>query len=161
MSPTTPPTSPSVDSEEEEEEEEEEIPECRVCGKNAGPPLCRFYASICYGAGYVGGDDTDCVHFGCTTSTTAKSDWAAMSVAQIKKQYGQGKAAKLALSKTRTAAGPPKFGNVTEIVLVKEFIHNLVAAGGKAEPKKPKATKKATTKKMSIAALRRQMKYGF
>ena len=131
-------------------EESNTAPECRVCGNNNGPTLCRFFPSSFYGPSYVGGEDTDCIHYDCGVSSKKNSEWSLLSVNQIKKTYGQGKAAKLALSKTRTAAGPSKFGNVTELVIVKEFLTNLVAAGGSATPKSRKVSKfKASLKKSS------------
>jgi hypothetical protein len=98
-----------------------------------------------YGDEYVGGDESVCLHFQCGSSTT--NEYKILSVAQVKKTYGQGKAAKLALGKTRTAYGPRKFGNAMEVVLVKEFVANLVAAGGNPTPKPPKASKAAISKK--------------
>ena len=157
MSNPSSPASPSSDS-----DTESVVPECRVCGKSGGAPLCRFYPASLYGEAFVGNDETDCLHFACGSSTTTtNNNWALLSVAQVKKTYGQGKAAKLALTKTRTAAGPRKFGNITEVVLVKEFVANLVAAGGSATPK---ASKKKTPakgkgsfmkKKMTLAQMRR------
>ena len=153
MSNPSSPASPSSDS-----DTESSVPECRVCGKSGGAPLCRFYPASLYGEAFVGNDETDCLHFACGSSSTANKDWALLSVAQVKKTYGQGKAAKLALTKTRTAAGPRKFGNVTEVVLVQEFVANLVAAGGSATPKASK--KKKTPAKGKGSFMKKKMTLG-
>ena len=71
---------------------------------------------------------------------------------------GQGKATKAAFSKTRTASGPRRFGNITELVLVKELESNIRAAGGDPMKKKKASVTKKTVPKMKSRMAKAEIK---
>lgn len=148
--PTQPPTRPAPGSMSSDESDSDPI--CTVCKKTKGAPLCHFYPASVYGADALGSDDHTYIHLQC-----GKTAGMILSMAQVKKTYGQGKAAKLALTRTRTAYGPRTgFGSNVELVLLKEYEANLKAGGGGkvADKKKTsgkKATKTAASKKKPAA----------
>ena len=137
-------------------DESDNDPICTVCKKTKGAPLCHFYPASVYGADALGSDDHTYIHLHC-----GKTVGIILSMAQVKKTYGQGKAAKLALTRTRTAYGPRTgFGSNVELVLLKEYESNLKACGGgnvvdKKKTSGKKATKTATIKKKSVFAAAR------
>ena len=69
----------------------EQPEECRVCKSTTGSSnlLSRFYHAGAYGSDFVGNDETDYVHYDCADANRGcKSEWAVLSVAQAKKNYG-------------------------------------------------------------------------
>ena len=82
----------SLDSDSETSYSSAEQPEeCRVCKSTTGSSnlLSRFYHAGAYGSGFVGNDETDYVHYDCADANRGcKSEWAVLSVAQAKKNYG-------------------------------------------------------------------------
>lgn len=100
---------------------------CAVC-RSPGGKLCFFRARP------KRSQEALAIHPGCSNA-----DYVLRSAAQLRKQHGSAQAVLAALKCTRSAAGPARFGNVSEMYIVAEFEPRLAKAKAKASAAKASA----------------------